>query len=281
MPGGDFTRATNSGGVAVTVNYIAKWDGGNWSALGSGINFNVYALAAAGINVYAGGAFTAATNSGGVAVPVSRIAKWNGSSWSALGAGMNNSVWALAVSGSDVYAGGDFTMATNTGGVTIAANLIAKWDGSSWSALGAGMNQRVSALAVMGSDIYAGGTFTVATNSGGVAVTVNRIAKWDGSSWSALEPGLESAVAAVAVVGSNVYAGGAFSSVGGVTALNIAKWNGSSWSAVGAGMNFLFRRWRYQGATCMPGGCSPRRARLRQSGSPNGTVASGARLERG
>ena len=43
------------------------------------------------------------------------------------------SVYALAVSGTDLYAGGHFTTA---GGVT--ANYIAKWDGSAWSALGSG-----------------------------------------------------------------------------------------------------------------------------------------------
>src|SRR5258705_538185 len=74
------------------------------------------------------------------------IAKWDGSSWSALGSGLNGYAQALAVSGSDLYAGGNFTTA---GG--IAAKNIAKWDGSSWSALGLGMNDTVGALAVSGS----------------------------------------------------------------------------------------------------------------------------------
>ena len=43
--------------------------------------------------------------------PATNIAKWNGSSWSALGSGMNSRVAALAVSGSDLYAGGEFTTA--------------------------------------------------------------------------------------------------------------------------------------------------------------------------
>ena len=48
---------------------------------------------------------------------------------------MNGMVRALAVSGSDLYAGGSFTTAGGS-----AANRIAKWNGSGWSALGSGMN---------------------------------------------------------------------------------------------------------------------------------------------
>ena len=44
-------------------------------------------------------------------------------------------VYALAVSGSTLYAGGGFTTAGGS-----AANYIAQWNGSSWSALGSGMN---------------------------------------------------------------------------------------------------------------------------------------------
>jgi hypothetical protein len=56
--------------------------------------------------LYAGGYFTTA---GGSAA--NNIAQWNGSSWSALGSGVNDSVFALAVSGSTLYAGGGFTTA--------------------------------------------------------------------------------------------------------------------------------------------------------------------------
>ena len=132
----------------LVVNHIAKWDGASWSALDSGTNDWVLALAVDGSgNLYAGGYFTTA---GGESA--NRIAKWNGTSWSALGSGMNSYVYALAVSGSDLYAGGRFWTA---GGVS--ANYIAKWDGSSWSALGSGMDSYVFALAVSGSDLYAAG----------------------------------------------------------------------------------------------------------------------------
>src|SRR5437667_8123923 len=39
---------------------------------------------------------------------------------------------------------------------------MAKWDGSSWTALGSGLDGQVRAVAVSGSDLYAGGLFTMA-----------------------------------------------------------------------------------------------------------------------
>src|SRR5205085_10158195 len=65
----------------------------------------------------------------------------------------------LAVSSTgDVYAVGDFT----TAGAG-SANYIAKWNGSSWSNLGSGMDTYVNAVAVSGNgDVYAGGIFPVA-----------------------------------------------------------------------------------------------------------------------
>jgi hypothetical protein len=234
--GGIFTTA---GGSA--ANGIGKWNGSSWSALGSGVTSggdevgtSVKALAVSGSDLYAGGIFTTA---GGSAA--NRVAKWNGSSWSALGSGMNGtdpygqgpSVSALAVSGSDLYAGGVFTTASGS-----VANSIAKWNGSSWSAmhsvLGSGMDGGVSALAVSGSDLYAGGGFMTA---GGSAASY--IAKWNGSSWSGLGSGMDGGgVSALAVSGSDLYAGGQFTTAGGVSANHIAKWNGSSWTVLGSGM---------------------------------------------
>jgi hypothetical protein len=195
------------------------------------VNGWVHALAVSGSDLYAGGTFTTA---GGVSA--NRIAKWNGTTWSALGAGVNDTVRALAVSGTDLYAGGDFTTA---GGVSVSC--IAKWDGTTWSALGSGMaygsfTPRVYALAVIGSDLYAGGEFKTA---GGV--TVNHIARWDGTEWFPLGPGMWTGddllgVYALAVSGSDLYAGGYFSVAGGVTVRNIAKWNGVMWSAFGTGI---------------------------------------------
>jgi hypothetical protein len=141
-------------------------------------------------------------------------------------------VYALAVSGSNVYAGGAFTTA---GG--IAANRVAKWSGSNWSALGTGVDNDVSALALSGSDLYVGGTFRTAGGN-----TVNCIARWNGTNWIGLGPGItrgasSASVLALAVSGSDLYASGSFSSAGGNPANNVAKWNGSSWAPLGSGLN--------------------------------------------
>jgi hypothetical protein len=218
--GGDFTAIGT-----VVANHIAKWNGSRWSALGSGMNDNVLALAVSGTNLYAGGWFDTAGE-----VTANCIAKWNGSAWSALASGVESAygpeIDALAVSGTNLYAGGGFTTA---GGV--AATNIAKWDGSGWSALGSGMNGTVGALAVSGTNLYAGGHFSTA---GGVTATY--IAKWDGSAWSALGSGMDRDVLALAVSGTNLYAGGQFNTAGGVTAHGIAKWDGSAWSELGSGL---------------------------------------------
>jgi hypothetical protein len=226
--GGSFTSVGN-----VAANRIARWNGTSWSALGSGISVNgtVYALAVAGTDVYAGGDFNTA---GGV--PVTNIARWNGTSWSALDSGMNSGgsgiVRALAAVGTDIYAGGQFTTA---GGAS--ANRIARWNGTSWSALGSGVNGTVRALAVVGTDVYAGGGFTMA---GGISVT--NIARWNGASWSALGSGIsggdtgDGTVRALAVVGTDVYAGGSFGMAGGASVNKIARWDGASWSALGSGI---------------------------------------------
>lgn len=223
--GGTFSVVGN-----VTANGVAKWNGSNWSALGTDVGglerITVLEIAVSGTDVYIGGFFTTVGSTA-----VNSIAKWDGSNWSALGSGLRNGqyegmVHSIAVSGTDVYVGGLFT---NAGG--ISANNIARWNGSSWSALGAGVDNRVWAVAVSGSDVYAAGGFT---SAGGVPV--NFVARWNGSSWSAMGSTTNNYILAIAVSGTTVYAGGLFTTIGGVAANGIAKWDGSSWSPLASGV---------------------------------------------
>jgi hypothetical protein len=235
--GGSFTTA---GGLA--ANSIAQWNGGSWSALGSGMNRSVNALAVAGSTLYVGGNFSTAGGTN-----ANYIAQWNGSSWSPLGSGMNSSVNALAVSGGTLYAAGDFTMAGGTN-----ANYIAQWNGSSWSPLGSGMNNDVYALTVAGGTLYAGGNFT---RAGGT--NANYIAQWNGSSWSPLGYGMNNDVYALAVEGGTLYAGGNFTAAGSTNANYIAAWDGTNWSALGSGVggsSKVVRALGVSGATLYVGG---------------------------
>src|SRR5438477_245468 len=76
----------------------------------------------------------------GVGNADSKLCRWWGGSRCGAGCAEVSVVFGLAVSGGDLYAGGKFTTAGGS-----AANYIAKWDGSSWSALGSGIGGSVSA----------------------------------------------------------------------------------------------------------------------------------------
>ncbi|MCB2407572.1 T9SS type A sorting domain-containing protein [Hymenobacter sp. BT178] len=192
----------------------------------AGTNGRVNAIVASGNTVYIGGIFTAVGNTA-----ARNIAKWDGTSWSALAGGTNRgtgigvNALALAANG-DLYVGGTFTLVGN-----LAANRIAKWNGTAWSSLGAGVNNTVLALALDGTDLYVGGSFTQAGGS-----PANRIAKWSGSSWSALGAGVNDNVNALAVNPMGVYVGGRFSQAGGIAAGGVALWAGT-WQGLGTGVN--------------------------------------------
>lgn len=221
--GGSFYAA---GGVA--ANSIAKWDDAatTWSALGSGVfGLGISSIVLSGGSLYAGGDFSSA---GGQSA--NNIARWNGSSWSPVGPGTNESVRALAVNGNEICAGGKFEKSGN-----VAMRSIGIWNGSAWSALGADRTLRgwssAWAIAVEGDNVYAGGWFTSADG-----ITANQLAKWDGTSWTTLGTGVGGCDYALAVSGGTVYAGGDFVEAGGVSANRVAKWDGTSWSPLGSGI---------------------------------------------
>jgi hypothetical protein len=267
--GGTFTTAG-----PFVVNRIAKWDGNAFSAMGSGVSTPglatplVNAIAVSNNKVYIGGSFFRAGNVSNVG----SITMWNGSTWSALGSGVNSTVSDIAITNDGVYVGGTFTTA---GGVTV--NRIGKWDGSTWKSLGTGLDGPVSIIRVIGNDIYVTGDFE---NAGGVPA--HKIAKWNGSVWAGLDSGLLVSpphtialvgndlyvasgspaidsnsyiskydgsiwtplgagmggwgVSSMAVIGTDVYISGGFNSVGGVPVNRVAKWNGKAWSALGNGL---------------------------------------------
>lgn len=229
--GGYFTTA---GGLP--ANRIARWNGYNWQAYGLGMDASVLALTVSTAGeLYAGGVFTNAGSG-----PANHLARWNGYDWTPLGEGVNDDVWAMAPKGDyEIWAGGDFTQAEG-----VAADHIARFDGFNCKPLGHGLlghDRRggVFALAIYNDDLIAGGNLT---SAGGIEV--KNIARWDGSSWSALGSGLEYLESptrtfcySMIVYNGELIAGGWFNQAGGVSRYNLAKWNGSTWLSMGDGAN--------------------------------------------
>ncbi|MCL4831997.1 MAG: hypothetical protein KJZ86_06135 [Caldilineaceae bacterium] len=239
--GGDFSHAGND--QPLPVNSIARWDGQEWTPLGSGLEKTygkgeVRALAVddSGI-LFAGGQFGKA--GGEVAAS---IAQWDGQRWRPVGSGLGTDsayayINALAVVGDSLYAGGGMT---SIGGKKVAG--LALWDGWAWAGVGDGMRDSYDGVLVLLSDgnggVYAAGSFT-----GGGKIYSRNLIRWTGAAWEALGQGMgygttSGRVEAVTVDPAGlVYAGGYFDSVGGQPVQNIAVWNGNRWAGLGQGVN--------------------------------------------
>lgn len=260
IAGGTFSKAGS-----ISASKVARWNGREWSALSS-VNFpstaHVHALEpfddGTGPALFVGGRFVKVGSQ-----VVNHIAKWNGVQWSPLAPGISSTgaqtpgvmgVFALKVyddgSGPALYVGGDIKEA---GG--LFSESVVRWDGASWTSVGGGIvpiddeGTLVRALQVFddgsgqAESLFVGGRFSTAGNT-----ETRRIARWNGSTWSALGEGLYSVphqiwdtVAALSIFddgqGAALYAGGHFERAGDGPAAAIAKWNGRAWSALGDGVH--------------------------------------------
>jgi trimeric autotransporter adhesin len=126
---------------------VIRWTGQEWLRVGGNTPQDCFALGTWDDKLIATG-------------PVG-IAAWDGTTWQNLGAGIGGTGRALAsfrpgpghpelliVGGSFASAGGQ------------PAARIAAWNGQNWQALGAGVNDRVEALAEYRGQLYVGGWFT-------------------------------------------------------------------------------------------------------------------------
>jgi hypothetical protein len=198
-------------------------------------NDTVFALAVfddgSGPALFVAGTFTSAAG-----VPVERIAKWDGKTWSApVGGGFNNECTHLYVSSAPtgnprLYASGAFTTAGGS-----PAPRAAVYDGKSWSAI-PGLTFGISGRFVEfddpstpASDLY-------------IAPDVSGVFRWDGTSMLNIAPG---GIAGGGVMCMTVFddgsgpalcLGGSFTSVDGVPAKRLATWSGNGWSELGGGV---------------------------------------------
>lgn len=196
------------------IDGIARWTGIGWMPLGSGIRgdsfyaYNVTALTVLGTDLIVSGEFDSA---GGVPAP--GIARWNGSSWSAMGSGPYGAN-AFASFGGSLYAG-DYSG-------------LHRWTGSAWVTV---LSGEVDDLAIWNSQLVAVGRLTVNAVSG------VPVAAYNGSAWSALASSTNSTPATVAAYGGDLYIAGMFTRVDGVVTIGVARWDGAAWR--GTGLSFL------------------------------------------
>ncbi len=149
----------------------ARWDGGAWHPLGSGLGSGgASSLIAYADELIAGGAFTSAGSQ-----PIAYLARWGGAAWAGVGGGLDGEVRALAVYEDALVVTGAFATVGGT-----PAPGFARWSGSEWTPITGGPSgETVATLAVHEGILVAGGYFFPAAAN---------MARWDGTKWTWFGP---------------------------------------------------------------------------------------------
>jgi len=197
-----------------------RWDGSNWSIVGSGLDGLVQSLTDDGVSLYASGIFTKA---GADSVP--GVARWTGALWQRIGVATPSSVSHVAWAGGALY----------------ISNLyrIARFDGANWVPTNPPFTNSPSALGEWGGKLVA-----LAVNSPAGPGDIPTVASFDGASWTPIhEPwapdmiGLDHWSYAATIYNDRLAVSGAFHFAGAGTQATRANYealfDGSSWSALG------------------------------------------------
>ncbi len=154
--------------------------------------------------------------------------------------GFDNYVYAIGNYNGDLIVGGYFLHAGS-----VFAIKVAGWNGSEWYALPSiAAGNPVLDFAVFENELYAG-------------YYLPRLNKWNGASWTEIQPYLNSGVSgsiwAVAVYDSALVIGGNWVSDTDQPSY-IASWNGASFDSVGAGISGYIRELAVVGGDLIAGG---------------------------
>lgn len=221
------------GGIA--ANRIAYWNGSAWNALGSGLNGGVNTIKfSSNGDLYVGGSFTTA---GGVSCAF--IARWDGLQWRRVGqyGGLNSTVQSIDITpdGAKLYVGGVFT--DQNGLAANALKAVAQYDVVTglFSAMGNGFVSSVNGVLSIHisqtGGVFAGGTFILSGSE-----TINRIAKWNRSAWTALGGGVGGVNESVNDISSrsngDLLIVGNFTEADGRAVSGVTLWNGSAFYPV-------------------------------------------------
>ncbi len=221
---------TTMGGVTRTrLAAVDTLNGNVVTAFSNSFNNTTRALVVGGGNLYVGGDFTSVTTGAGAFTrqgmaavdPTNGAIRTNFVADLTPAASLSVNVLALAYSEAALYLGGAFTNVANQPRFRIAAVDPVTGALSSWNP---NLSGTVNSLFANGSTVIAGGAFTAVTN-GIVTTTRNRLAALDIDTGvpTAWNPNMSSTVNALAARGTNLYAGGAFITAGGLTRSAVAE----------------------------------------------------------
>jgi hypothetical protein len=249
----------SAGGIL--ANGVAIWDGAQWSALGTGLDYqrpvgSTFEFANHDIIAGFSGAY-----SGGPPV----LQRWNGQTWQAVPISESAEVNAMVPDGSGgLFAAGFFSNVAAT-----PARSIARLYGAVWSSIGDGLVGAIYTLRPLpDGSLFAGGAFgaTAAAASPNVAkrlgavwrgmgsgvpqttwastidsngelivgctawLGVNAVLRWHNNTWQSLGTSFNGSVWALATLPSgDIVAGGQFTTVDGTWMAHVARWDGSGW----------------------------------------------------
>jgi hypothetical protein len=230
----------------VEVNKIAMFDGQNWNSLGSENGFAGYYVNDvffSNSDVYFMGQFTQLAG-----LNASCIARWDGQNWSSMNTQFAGStsgfqdnpplITCMAEFNGEFYAAGDFRFADGS-----EVNSIVKWNGQQWVGIGSGIGGMLpgGALYINGMTVYNNELYVYGAFGSINGVTVNGIAKFNGTSWESVGGGVANSIVFNLIpYNSELFAVGAISTIGSLSVNHIAKWNGQQWSAL---PNSEFNSW--------------------------------------
>ena len=224
--GGRFTQVgtmprTNIAHIRADYSVDPNW---NPNTQGSATH-EVRALVVSGATVYVGGSFTAIGGQARNGIAALNAATGLATAWNPdAGGGGTVAVYALAVSGAAVYAGGEFTTIGGQARENIAALNAVTGVASTWNPGVHGIsNPAVLSLAVSGTTVYAGGWFTFAGGQARKGFAALDAVTGAATAWNPnTSGGYSTSIHAIIISGTTVYVGGDFTAIGGQSRKYIA-----------------------------------------------------------
>jgi hypothetical protein len=205
------------------ANYVARWDGERWHAMGEGFPEYVYDLEVRDGLLLAAGGYSILSG------PGSCVNVWDGQTWSPLGDNLNGVVFDLLLDGTNIFIGG----ADNLWKMDDPVSSVAQWNGERWQSVGRIFGY-AKALARYRGDLYVGGERL----TGNAANTnLGTFARWNGSQWDTSAGFMSGSVSTLVADGEYLYAGGYFTNIGPLAVSRVARFDGTNWTTLGSGVS--------------------------------------------